>query len=395
VPGFEWFGEEERREVGEVLETGVLFRYGFDDARNGIWKTRTFEEELGRRLGARHCHVCSSGTAALGVAMAACGIGAGDEVIVPPFTFIATIEGVLQAGAVPVFADVDETLCLAPGSVAERMTERTRAVVPVHMCGSMARIDELKALSDEAGVWLIEDTAQALGASYHGRSLGTFGAVGCFSFDPVKTITSGEGGAIVTDDAELYHRAEQYADHGHDHMGADRGADGHPILGTNHRISELGSAVGLAQLRKLDRILEVQRRHKERLREAFATCRDVRFRSIPDPEGDSATFLSIFAPDEKTAREWSRSLAAAGVPGCFYWYDNNWHYPRRWDHLKSLRTPGTSPLELLDPRPDLSKPDIEASDRVLSRTISMLVKLSWTGTELETIQERIGRALEG
>jgi 8-amino-3,8-dideoxy-alpha-D-manno-octulosonate transaminase len=263
------------------------------------------------------------------------------------------------------------------------------------MCGSMARIDELKALSDEAGVWLIEDTAQALGGSFHGRSLGTFGAVGCFSFDPVKTITCGEGGAIVTDDPELYHRAEQYADHGHDHLGADRGADGHPILGTNHRISELGSAVGLAQLRKLDRILEVQRSNKERLREAFATCGDVRFRSIPDPAGDSATFLSVFAPDENTAREWTRSLAASGVPGCFYWYDNNWHYPRGWDHLKKLRTPGASPLELLDPRPDFSKPDIEASDRVLSRTISMLVKLSWSPTDLEEIQGRIEQALEG
>lgn len=395
MPGFEWFGEEERREVGDVLETGVLFRYGFDDARNGVWKTRSFEQALCERLGARHCHVCSSGTAALGVAMAACGIGAGDEVIVPPFTFVATIEGVLQAGAIPVFADVDETLCLAPESVAERITERTRAIVPVHMCGSMARIDELKALSDEAGVWLIEDTAQALGASFHGRSLGTFGAIGCFSFDPVKTVTCGEGGAIVTDDEELYHRAEQYADHGHDHLGADRGADGHPIIGTNHRISELGSAVGLAQLRKLDRMLEVQRRHKAQLREAFATCGEVRFRSIPDPAGDSATFLSVLAPDEETARGWRNSLSAAGVPGCFYWYDNNWHYPRRWEHLKSLRTPGTSPLELLDPRPDLSKMDIAASDRVLSRTISMLVKLSWSPTELEEIQERIEKALEG
>jgi len=143
LPGFEIFGDEERREVGDVLDTGVLFRYGFDDARGGHWKARTFEAELSRRLGADYCHVCSSGTAALDLAMAACGIGAGDEVIVPAFTFIATIEGVLQAGAVPVFADIDETLCLDPESVRDRITERTRAVLPVHMCGSMARIDEV------------------------------------------------------------------------------------------------------------------------------------------------------------------------------------------------------------------------------------------------------------
>ncbi|MCK5489202.1 MAG: DegT/DnrJ/EryC1/StrS family aminotransferase, partial [Gemmatimonadetes bacterium] len=259
MPGFEIFGDEERREVGDVLDTGVLFRYGFDDARGGHWKARTFEAELSRRLGADYCHVCSSGTAALDIAMAACGIGAGDEVIVPAFTFIATIEGVLQAGAVPVFADIDETLCLDPESVRDRITERTRAVLPVHMCGSMARIDELASLCAKSDLRLIEDTAQAVGASFHGRSLGTFGDIGCYSFDPVKTITCGEGGAVVTDDESLYHRAEQNSDHGHDHVGSDRGAEGHPILGTNHRISELGAAVGLAQLRKLDWILETQR----------------------------------------------------------------------------------------------------------------------------------------
>lgn len=395
MPGFEIFGDEERFEVGQVLDTGVLFRYGFDDARGGHWKARTFEEEFAERLGVKHCHLCSSGTSALNIAMAACGIGAGDEVIVPPFTFVATVEGVLQAGAVPVFADIDETLCLDPASVRERIGERTRAVVPVHMCGSMARIEELAALCSSSGLALIEDTAQAVGASFRGRSLGTFGDVGCFSFDPVKTITCGEGGAIVTDDEALYHRAEQYADHGHDHVGSDRGAEGHPILGTNHRISELGAAVGLAQLRKLDGILEVQRRNKSRLRAAFATCDDVTFREIPDPQGDSATFLSVFAPDESTARSWTGSLAEAGVPGCFYWYDNNWHYPRKWDHLKELRTPGRSPLSLLDPSPDLSTMDIERSDGIMSRTVSMLVKLSWTDSELAEIQDRIADALEG
>jgi 8-amino-3,8-dideoxy-alpha-D-manno-octulosonate transaminase len=177
-------------------------------------------------------------------------------------------------------------------------------------------------------------------------------------------------------------------------VGSDRGAEGHPILGTNYRISELGAAVGLAQLRKLDWILETQRRNKSHLREAFASCGEVTFRSIPDPEGDSATFLSVFAPDEDTARRWTRALADADVPGCFYWYDNNWHYPRRWEHLKEMRTPGRSPLSLLDPPPDFSVMDIERSDRIMSRTISMLVKLSWTDAELGDIQDRIRGALE-
>ena len=141
MPGFEWFGDEERKEVQDVLDTGVLFRYGFDQARKGHWKARTFEEELTKRLGSGYAHLCSSGTSALSIALAACGVGAGDEVIVPPFTFVASVEALLAAGAIPVFAEIDETLCLDPQSVRAAITPRTRAVMPVHMCGAMARID--------------------------------------------------------------------------------------------------------------------------------------------------------------------------------------------------------------------------------------------------------------
>jgi 8-amino-3,8-dideoxy-alpha-D-manno-octulosonate transaminase len=224
MPGFEIFGEEERKEVNDVLESGVLFRYGFDAARNGHWKAKAFEQELARRTGAAHCHLCSSGTSALNVALAACGVGAGDEVIIPPFTFVATFEAVLTAGAVPVFAEIDETLCLDPDALRARITPRTKAVMVVHMCGSMARIDAIQALCRKENLILIEDACQSVGATFNGKALGTFGQMGCFSFDPVKTITCGEGGAVITDDTRLYDLAHAYADHGHDHIGNDRGA---------------------------------------------------------------------------------------------------------------------------------------------------------------------------
>ena len=270
MPGFELFGNEERKEVQDVLDTGVLFRYGFDQARKAHWKAKTFEAELAERIGAGYCHLCSSGTAALSIALASCGVGAGDEVIVPPFTFIATIEAVLNAGAVPVFAEIDETLCLDPEAISAAITPRTKAVLPVHMCGAMARIDEINNLCNNKGLVLIEDACQALGATLDGKALGTFGQMGCFSFDPVKTITCGEGGAVVTNDKNLFQTADAYSDHGHDHIGNDRGLEGHPILGTNFRISELNAAVGLAQLRKLDLILEKQRTHKKAIKEALA-----------------------------------------------------------------------------------------------------------------------------
>ena len=393
MPGFEIFGDEERNEVSEVLETGVLFRYGFDQARNDHWKAKTFEKELADRIGAGYCHLCSSGTAALSIALAACGVGVGDEVIVPPFTFVATIEGVLMAGAVPVFADIDETLCLDPERLEKAVTPRTKAVLVVHMCGAMARIDRISAFCEKKGLILMEDACQAFGGTFHGKSLGTFGKVGCFSFDPVKTVTCGEGGCIVTDDPRLYETADAYADHGHDHVGSDRGAEGHAIMGANFRISELNAAVGLAQLRKLDRILETQRAHKQELKEALGRIPNLEFRKVPDEEGDSATFLSFLLPDETLAAKVSGELADSGVDGCFYWYHNNWHYIRQWDHLRNLKSAAPLPVTLFETRPDYENLNLAQSDGVMSRTISMLIKLSWNSEEMARRIDRMTAVL--
>jgi 8-amino-3,8-dideoxy-alpha-D-manno-octulosonate transaminase len=312
MPGFEIFGDEERKEVQDVLDTGVLFRYGFDSVRENHWKAKTFEREFSQHIGASYCHLVSSGTAALCTALAACGVGAGDEVIVPPFTFTATIEAVLCAGAVPVFSEIDETLCLDPKALESVVTSHTKAILPVHMCGAMARIDKIQAFCKEKGIILIEDACQSVGSTLNGKALGTFGHMGCFSFDPVKTITCGEGGAVVTDDVGLYQFADAYADHGHDHIGSDRGLEGHAVLGVNFRISELNAAVGLAQLRKLDGILDKQQTYKTRIKQALAKFSEVSFRDIPDKKGDSATFLSFFLTDETRARKLAEKFAKAG-----------------------------------------------------------------------------------
>ena len=395
MPGFEIFGDEEKKEVQEVLGTGVLFRYGFDQARKGIWKAKTFELEVSKLLSVRHCHLCSSGTAALSIALAACGVGAGDEVIVPPFTFIATIESVLQAGAIPIFADIDETLCLNPEAAESAITSRTKAMIVVHMCGSIAKIDRLKQICEKRGIILIEDACQAFGATYRGKYAGTFGSVGCFSFDSVKTITCGEGGAVITDDEELYRKLYQYADHGHDHIGDDRGLEGHPMLGTNYRISELNAAVGLAQLKRLDWILKTQRRFKRTLSEALSDIPQVTFQEMDDPQGDSATFLSFFLPDEEKARQTAKGLASQGVDGCFYWYDNKWHYIRQWDHLIRLSSPARLPIELIDERPDYGDIDLSRSHSIIGRTISMQIKLGWTEEELKRRIKKISEVFNG
>ncbi len=389
MPGFEWFGDEERKEVIDVLEGGVLMRYGFDAARKGHWKAQELERALTERMGRRFAHVCSSGTAALSTALAACGIGAGDEVIVPPFTFVADLEMVLLSGAVPVFAEMDETLCLNPTAVKAAITPQTKAVLVVHMCGSMASIDALADMCREHHLILIEDVAQAIGASFRGKPLGTFGRAAIFSFDYVKTITCGEGGAVITDDQEVYDIAQAYTDHGHDHLGTDRGADKHEHIGTNFRISELHAAVGVAQLRKLDRILETQRKHKRFLKEGLAGSRRLEFRQVPDPAGDSAAFLSFMLPTEAEAREAAKKLAEAGVDGCFYWYDNNWHYHRQWEHIKQLKSPGALPIARFNYGRDLTKISLPQSDAIMGRTISMLIKLSWTEQQLQERLEKM------
>ena len=213
MPGYEMWGAEERREVEDVLETGILMRYGFDGPRKGRWKARELEEALCRRTGAARAQVVSSGTAALTTALAALGVGAGHEVIMPTFTFVASFEAVLSVGATPVLVDVDDTLTLSPAAVRAAVTPSTRVVMPVHMCGSMADLGALTAICKEKGLLLLEDACQATGGSWQGRALGTEGDAGCYSFDFVKTITCGEGGAVVTSSPEVARRCDQYADH--------------------------------------------------------------------------------------------------------------------------------------------------------------------------------------
>ena len=171
MPGFEIFGEQEKKEVMEVLDTGVLFRYGFDNARKGHWKAKILEQKLCEKTNAKYAHLCSSGTAALSIALAACGIGAGDEVIVPPFTFVATFEAVINIGAIPIFSEIDETLCLDPDKLINVVTPKTKAVIPVHMCGAMAHIDKIKNFVPKKDLYLLKMPAKQLAVPLKGNLL--------------------------------------------------------------------------------------------------------------------------------------------------------------------------------------------------------------------------------
>lgn len=394
MPGFELFGDRERKEVQDVLDSGVLMRYGFDGMRNGHWKAKELEAALANRMQVKRAHLVSSGTAALTVALASAGVGAGDEVIMPTFTFVASFESILALGAVPVLVDIDDTLTLRPEAVEKAISPKTKVVMPVHMCGSMAHLDALKAICDRRGLLLLEDACQAIGGSYKGRPLGSIGDLGCFSFDYVKTITCGEGGAVITNNETYYENAHKYSDHGHDHIGSDRGAEQHPFLGYNFRISEMNAAVGLAQLSRLDEFISIQKKNYTILREALSQIPEIVFRSVPEGGEENYSFLSFFLPSEELAQKAHKALGENGVDACFYWYSNNWHYYKKWEHLTELKSLGKLPNEVMEGMPDYTKADFSESDHWMGRTISCLIKLGWTEAEVEERAKRMVEAIQ-
>lgn len=395
MPGFELFGPEERKEINDVMDSGILMRYGFDVPRKGVWKAKELEQAISDKLGCKYAQLVSSGTAALTTAFAALGIGVGDEVIMPVFTFVASFESVLSVGAIPVLVDVDETLTLDPGAVRAAITPRTKCIMPVHMCGAMADLDALMAIAREHRLILLEDACQSFGARYKGKYLGTIGHAGTFSFDFVKTVTCAEGGGIVTNNEEVYINCDGYSDHGHDHKGVDRGADLHPFIGYNYRISELHAAIGLAQIRKLDRFLAIQQKNHAQLKAILSNLPEVSFREIPDPAGDSCTFLSWFLPTEELTRGVIAELKEQGIlAGNFYWFDNNWHYFRKWDHLRQAATLSNLNDEQRKALLALKPGDYPASDRIMGRCVSTAIGLLWTEDQTREKGEKIVAAIK-
>lgn len=394
MPGYELWSDAEKKELMDVVENGVLMRYGFDPLRKGHWKSKELEEAICDRFGVKHAQLVSSGTAALTTAMAALGIGAGHEVIMPAFTFVASFESVLSVGAIPVLVDVDDTLALNPDAVRAAITPKTKCVMPVHMCGSMADMDALKSICQEHNLLLIEDACQSIGGTYKGQHLGTIGNAGTFSFDFVKTITCGEGGVVMTNSEDVYLKCDHFSDHGHDHMGADRGADLHPFLGYNFRISELHAAVGLAQVRRLDEFLAIQKKNHTQLKKILSAIPQISFRRIPDPEGDSCSFLCWFLPTEEITRSVVAELKAQGIlAGNFHWFDNNWHYIRKWDHLKNATSLYPLHEEQQAALGKLQEQDFSASDAVMGRSICSSVSLLWTEEQIRERGEKIVSAV--
>jgi 8-amino-3,8-dideoxy-alpha-D-manno-octulosonate transaminase len=394
MPGTELFGAEERKEINDVMETGIFFRYNHEAQRKDIWKAKDFENEVKKITGAKYAHAVSSGSTAVACALAAAGVGAGDEVIVPAFTYIATIEAVLFVGALPVFAEVDETLCLSAEGIKQVITSKTKAVCLVHMCGGMADMDSLLPIIKANNLILVEDAGQAFAASYKGTYTGLFGKTGCYSFDFFKIATAGEGGVMVTNDEKAYKLADSYADHGHDHVGSNRGMEQHPILGFNYRISELHAAVGVAQTRKVPKIREANNKNKKLFVDILSKTEGISFATLADPNGDSATFLNMFLPDTEAAKRTVDEFNKAGVGGFNYWFTNMYHFINQWDHIKELKTASKLTVQVLGAPQDYKNLHLPKTQEVIGRLISFGIRCTWTEDEVKQLAKKIADCVQ-
>ncbi len=394
MAGTEFYGAEEKKEINEVLETGIFFRFNHDAQRNGIWKSRSFENEVASLVGAKYAHAVSSGSTAVSCALAAAGIGAGDEVIVPPFTYIASVEAVIFAGALPVFAEIDETLCLSAEGIKKAITPKTKAILLVHMCGQMAQMDEIMALVKEHNLVLVEDAGQAMAASYKGTSTGLFGKTGCYSFDFFKIATAGEGGVMVTNDEAAYKLADSFSDHGHDHIGNNRGMENHPVLGFNYRISELHAAIGLVQTRRVPMIRTLNNKIKQHMMAELGKIPGVSFATIPDPNGDSATFLNMFLPDTTSAQKIVEEFNNNGVGGFNYWFTNMYHFINQWNHIKNGNVAAKTNVQLLGAPQDYNSMELPKTQETIGRLISFGIKATWTEQEVNELISKMTACIQ-
>ena len=305
--------EEEVEAAVRVLKSRSLFRYYGVDLQGEV---EAFESEFASFLCVSHAIAVNSGTAALHTALCALGVGPGQEVIVPAYMWVSVVAAVVNLGAIPVLADIDETFCLDPLAVQKSITPRTTGIIAVHMSGAPANITELVKVARERGLFLLEDCAQCAGRSVQGKKVGTFGDLGIFSFQMNKNMTSGEGGALVTNDVGLYNRAFACHDTGY-----ARDQNGRAIFdnldlclwGRGYRIDELRAAILRVQLRKLPRIISAMHSSKYRIRRALAGFPQLRLRKIVDPEGDTGCFLISTFDTPEIADRVNRALRAEGI----------------------------------------------------------------------------------
>lgn len=392
---------ETKRQVAELVlaaepRSPHLFRY-----YNPASKVLEFETAFKEMFGCRFALGVNSGTSALIAAMVACEVGPGTEVIVPAYTFFATTSAVVVAKGIPVIAEVDDTLTLDLADVERKITPQTVAIAPVHMAGMPCDMDGLLALARRHDLKVIEDTAQAGGATYHGQPLGTLGDMGCFSLDYYKTFVSGEGGVVCTNDEWLDMRAQSYHDTAAcwrpDRYAKER-RPGELFCGENYRLSELAAAVALAQLRKIEDRCRRWREVKQRILAQLAPQPGLHQQPSHDPEGEAAYTLTFFTPTAELAQQVSAALAAEGLGAGGTYSDQvrDWHVYTYWEQIMEHKTATAEGCPFTCPyyegtshhySPDMCPQTLDW----MARAVRLGINAGWTETDCDKIAEAINK----
>ncbi len=370
-------GQEEIDAVTKVLERKTIWRF-LNDA--SISESCHLEQAYRDWCGSKHAlAVGGGGTCALICGLVGLGIGSGDEVIVPGYTYIATAAACLSVGAIPILAEVDESLTLDPKDVEQRITPYTKAIIPVHMRGTPCDMDGIMAIAEKHDLKVLEDVAQANGGTYKGRPLGSIGHAGAFSLQHFKVITAGEGGVVTTDDELVYKRAAIKHDSAMQFWKSDETWP--TFAGENYRMCELRAALGLVQFGRMPGILVKTRTVKKQLIEATRGLEKLSQQPMPCGEGDCGIAFHLFAPDGGSAQVFSEALAAEGVP-CATVYNKlipDRHIYNAWDYVMQKRTgdptgwPWTAAHRPIEYAPDMLPRTLD----ILGRCISIGVNQHW------------------
>ena len=389
-PGACYFGDEERREVMDVLESGHLSRYGDVNDPGFKRKVYTFEQEFAEYCGTNYAVATNSGTASLLIALLAAEIGEGDEVLVPGYTFVASMSSIIYARATPVLVEIDESLTIDPDDLASKITDKTKAIMPVHMLGNPSKMGDISRIATEHGLVVIEDCCQAAGATYEGKRVGSIGAIGAFSLNRYKNIATGDGGVLVTDDRSLYERAFAIHDQGHTPNRIGKDAMG-SLVGLNFKMNELTGAVALAQLRKLDTMLEILREKKRTVKAGLMGIEDAQFRVINDEAGECATLLSIIFDTKEQANRVSQRLGTKTL------IHSGWHVYKNMDQIIGHKTPTEGWSE---PTVNAAPGSLPITEDILSRTVNISIGVvdnglgAGFGLNINSSQEEIDKVVE-
>ena len=370
-PGSYVLGEDEKKELMDVIDGWYLFRYGSEESAGFKSKVVKFEKEMAKIHNLKHFIATSSGTGSLICCLKALSIGAGDEVIVPGYAFIACVSSIILCNAMPVLAEVDESLTLDPTKIEELITPRTKAIMAVHMLGNPCDMNAVTAIAKKHKLHVIEDCCQSVGASYKGERVGNYSDIAAYSLNVFKIITSGDGGAVGTNDDMLYERAFGFHDQGHKpaRMGVEVG--NRSIVGMNMRMNELSGAVALAQARKLDNILATLRAKKAKLKGMLTGLPNFKFRKINDEAGECATLLTLIFDTADLAERFAEKIGSKPISY------SGWHVYNNMEQVLNRVTGTTANCPYGCPRfptqRDYKKHMLPQTDDILSRAINISI----------------------